>query len=249
MICDAVTKLRRMRIRPPAPGRTAPSRRLILSLALGTAFLAGTAWGFGRIAADSRAGGPVSVADEVVAAWFTAQRTPELTALMHLATGLGSALWVTGVTLTAVLGLGWKRRWNLLLTLGLAVPGGMALNVFLKTSFHRPRPETEAWSEVFSGYGFPSGHAMAATLLYGALAVLACGALDGRRARMGVVLAACALVGLVGWSRLQLGAHFLSDVLGAIAAGLAWLGLCFAVVAVLRWGWRRMRPPLPPSPL
>ncbi|MDP3071265.1 MAG: phosphatase PAP2 family protein [Opitutaceae bacterium] len=223
-----------------------PPRRPVLLLVLGVALAAGMAWAFGWIASESMAGRLVSTADEAVAAWFRVQETPGLTAVMQLVTGLGSMAWVTGITLIAALGLVWKRRWYGLLALGLAVPGGMALNVFLKTLFHRPRPVPELWAQIFSGYGFPSGHTMAATLLYGALAVLACGAINRGRGRMGACVGAGALVGLVGWSRLQLGAHFLSDVIGAVAAGLAWLGLCFAAADILRRC--RVRPPLPPSP-
>lgn len=234
MISDRARETFLVRNGPTGPGRPSSPRRPALALVLGALLIAGAAYGLGRMEGGGMTGRWISDTDERVAAWFHMHQAPGLAAAMNLATALGSAAWVTAVTSIAALGLAFRRRWRGLLALGLAVPGGMAANVWLKASFHRPRPGAEAWTAVFSGYGFPSGHTMAATLLYGALAFLALSVLDNRRARLGVVLGAGALVGLVAWSRLQLGAHFLSDVVGAVAAGLAWLGLCLAALPLAR---------------
>ena len=75
---------------------------------------------------------------------------------------------------------------------------------------------------------------MAATLLYGTLAAFAVNARNGWRWRARAILGACLIVLLVGLSRVYLGAHVLSDVLGAAAAALAWMGLCLTAVEELR---------------
>ena len=228
MISDPSGNDRRQRNHRPASELSRRPRRRFILLALGVALLGGTAWELGRIGSDPMPPGSLAAVDEAVDDWLDTPPTPGLTVALDLASGLASAGWVTGVTITAAIGLVWKRRWDGLFVLGLAVPGGMALNLLLKALVHRPRPVADLWTPAFSDSGFPSGHTMAATLLYGALATLTGRRLAGRRTRWVAILGAGALVGVVGWSRLKLGAHYLSDVLGAIAAGLAWLALCFA---------------------
>jgi len=133
-----------------------------------------------------------------------------------------------------VLVLWWKHRLYRLLALVLVLPGGMILGFLLKITFHRERPSFEDSFLIFNGYSFPSGHTMAAKLLYGLLAVFAVIALKAWHWRVGAVLGALVLALAVGFSRVYLGAHYLSDVLGAAAAGFAWLVLCLTAVDTLR---------------
>ncbi len=214
--------------------RLSPSGYLGLHLTIGVLLLIGASWLFGGIAQDVVTGDPLTVIDKYVAEWFHERRTPGLTTTMQLVTGLASPAWVTGVAMVTALVLWWKRCWFRLLTLVLVVPGGMVLDFLLKILFHRHRPSFAESFLIFYGYSFPSGHTMAATLLYGVLAVFAVIALEAWRWRVAAVLGAFVMVLLVGFSRVYLGAHYLSDVLGAAAAGLAWLALCLTAVDTLR---------------
>jgi membrane-associated phospholipid phosphatase len=119
-----------------------------------------------------------------------------------------------------------ERWWPFLVTLIIAVPGGMLLNEWLKLAVHRQRPFVEGPFVDWSGYGFASGHTIAATLLYGQLLLFVLPSLKARHLRLLCVFSAVSLVLLVGLSRIALGAHFLTDVLGAIIFGIVWLMLC-----------------------
>lgn len=214
--------------------RLSPHGYMGLHLTLGVLLLVGASWLFGGIAQDVVAGDPLTVIDQYVAAWFHERRTPGLITSMQLVTRLGSPTWVTGVTLLVALVLWWKKCWYRLLALVFVVPGGMALAFLLKIAFHRHRPSFADSFLVFQGYSFPSGHTMAAMLLYGFVAFLAVISVETWRWRVGAVLGAFVMVLLVGFGRVYLGAHYPSDVLAAAAAALAWLALSITAVDVLR---------------
>ena len=78
----------------------------------------------------------------------------------------------------------------------------------------------------WSGYSFASGHTIGATLLYGQILLFVLPLLKARRLRLLCIFGAASLVLLVGFTRIALGAHFLTDVLAAIFFGIIWLMLC-----------------------
>jgi undecaprenyl-diphosphatase len=151
----------------------------------------------------------------------------------------GSPEWIGTLTVVTAFFLIMKRHWYRLFSLTLTVPGGMLLNQILKETVHRQRPFRESSFVDLSDYSFPSGHTMAATLLYGVLAVIAVLIIRGRIWRTIIVFSALLVVMLVGFSRIALGAHYLTDVLAAIAAGVGWLWLCWTAVEKFRR--RRLR--------
>ncbi len=105
-----------------------------------------------------------------------------------------------------------------------------ALNVETKLIVASPRPTAPLVTivEVASGNGFPSGHAFGATLLYGAIwIVLPAVVRQSVACRMLRIAAVVVALG-IGWSRIRLGAHWPSDVLGGILWGLALLSLLTA---------------------
>src|SRR5204863_7613033 len=128
-------------------------------------------------------------------------------------TAFGSSEWIGSALFFAVLFFVWKKWWPSLVTLIVAVPGGMLLNELLKVLVHRPRPFLAGPFVDWSGYSFASGHTIGATLLYGQLALFLVPAIKGRRWRRLAISSAVVIVLLVGFSRIALGAHYLSDVL------------------------------------
>ena len=205
-------------------------------LVIGLLVFAGMTLILSKIAEDVINGEPLTLADAQLNSWLYTHRSPNLTIAFLVLTSLGSTVVASCITVVVELYLLWRRQTYWVAAVWLSVFGGMLLNKFLKFVFHRPRPHFDDPILALTSYSFPSGHTMAATVLYGVLAALLVTKIKRRSFRMLVILAATLLIALVGFSRMYLGAHYLSDVLGAFAEGLAWLSLCLTVVNAV---WRQ----------
>src|SRR5881398_3702280 len=177
---------------------------------------------------------PLAGPDHEVAGWFHAHLTRAFVSVLRAFTEFGSSEWVGVVLFFMVLFFVWKKWWPSLVTLIVAVPGGMLLNELLKVVVHRQRPFLQGWFVDWSGYSFASGHTIGATLLYGQLALFILPAMKARHWRRLTVASAALLIALVGFSRIALGAHFLTDVLAAIVFGVFWLAFCLIAGKPLR---------------
>ena len=169
---------------------------------------------------------PFQNADQGIATWFHARLTPAFAGVLHALTEFGSGESIGIAVFLLVAFFVWKRWWPSLMTLLLAVPCGMLLNEWLKIAVHRQRPFVAGAFVDWSGYSFASGHTMGATLFYGQLLLFALPFIKGRQLRLICIFSAASLVLLVGFTRIALGAHFLTDVLAAIFFGIIWLMLC-----------------------
>jgi membrane-associated phospholipid phosphatase len=163
-----------------------------------------------------------------------ASEAPGLTVSFHIVSALGSLEALVLVSLLVAIALLVRRNWSPLAAWLVAVLGGEALNLLLKDLFARPRPHFERPLVVETSFSFPSGQAMESLVVYGMLAYFAVLASRDRGKRVISVGGAAVLVVLIGLSRLYLGAHYFSDVVGGFAAGGAWLS---AVIT----GWESMR--------
>jgi len=169
---------------------------------------------------------PLAGPDHDVAGWFHAHLTRTFVTVLRAFTEFGSSEWIGVILFLLVVFFVWKRWWPSLVTLIVAVPGGMLLNELVKVVVHRHRPFVDGPFVDWSGYSFASGHTIGATLLYGQLALFILPMIKGRRWRTLTVSSAALLIALVGFSRIALGAHFLTDVLAAIFFGIIWLAFC-----------------------
>ena len=172
---------------------------------------------------------PFGGIDHGIALWFHAHLTPTLVSVLRGITEFGSSEWIAIVLSIAVLFFVFKRWWPSLLMMVVAVPGGMLLNEWIKILVHRHRPFVDGWFVDWSGYSFASGHTIGATLLYGQLALFIIPMIKNRGGRALVFSAATFVIVLVGFSRIALGAHYLTDVLGGIFLGTSWLTFCLLV--------------------
>jgi membrane-associated phospholipid phosphatase len=179
---------------------------------------------------------PFDGTDHELAAWFHERLSPAFVVVLHAFTNFGSGEWIGTVVFALALFFVWKRWWPSLVTWIVAVPGGMLLNEWVKVLVHRQRPFLDGPFVDWSGYSFASGHAIGATLLYGQLLLLVMPALKARHWRLVSIVSAISLVVLVGFSRIALGAHFLTDVLAGIFFGIIWLALCVVFNSGMRRG-------------
>ena len=126
-----------------------------------------------------------------------------------------------------------RNRRRLALFLVITAIGGGLVDSAVKIAVDRPRPVVEEPLAHAFGKSFPSGHAMSSTVTYGAL-VLVFLPMIPRAWRWVVVAVTSLLVLAIGASRLLLGVHFVSDVIGGYALGLAWLCGCAALFNIWR---------------
>ena len=179
---------------------------------------------------------PLAALDANVATWLHVRVTPLVSNAMAAVSFLGAPTTLTIVAVAGSLVLLYRRRHLEAATLSTVVLGGNLLNYCLKHLIQRGRPVFD--DPIFSlpTYSFPSGHAMASTVFYGLLAIYASANASQRHAVYVVIAAAVFMVVLVSFSRIYLGLHYLSDVVGGIAEGIAWLALCFAALHYIRSG-------------
>jgi membrane-associated phospholipid phosphatase len=177
---------------------------------------------------------PLAGTDHEVATWFHGHLTYTFVTILRAFTDFGSSEWIAVVMCSLVLFFIWKRWWPSLVTLIIAVPGGMLLNEWVKVLVHRQRPFIDGPFVDWSGYSFASGHTIGATLLYGQLMLFILPSLKARHWRILTVSSTALLIAVVGFSRIALGAHFLTDVLAAILFGIIWLALCLIAGGPMR---------------
>lgn len=193
----------------------------------------------GEISEDVVNHEPITVADVQLSTWLHTHSSPPLTRTMLVITSFGSTTVVSCIGVVLGLYLLWRRRFFWFATALSAIFGGVLLNNLFKHIFQRARPHFSDPILTITSYSFPSGHTMMATVLYGVLAAYLISRTRDWRGRALIILSASLLIALVGFSRIYLGAHYLSDVLGAMAEGLAWLSLCVTVVYSI---WRQQNP-------
>ena len=111
----------------------------------------------------------------------------------------------------------------------LVVSAGGMLYKPLKAMVARPRPDSAGAVIQESGWGFPSGHAMASVIVFVSLAWAVWQLSENQRIREAFITIAALLVVAIPLSRIVLGVHWLSDVVGGLAFGTAWTAGVFAI--------------------
>ena len=164
-----------------------------------------------------------------------------LIGLAHFLSFLGSPVWFY-LTVGAAAIFFW-RRGSKRIAIYLAVTNlvGGFIDTIVKVAVDRPRPELEDPITHAFGKSFPSGHTMASTIGYGTL-LLAFLPLIPNRWRVPAICGYVFIVFSIASSRLALGVHFFSDVLGGFVLGLAWMIAATAAFSI--WRTERGKPPV-----
>lgn len=128
-----------------------------------------------------------------------------------------------------------KRFWRELAMLLVGLGGGAIIWYFLIGIFNRARPEAQI-GIVVTEPSFPSGHVITAVLAYGLLAYLFVPKMPSLFWKWVVVIAAILTMLYIGFSRLFLGGHYLTDLLAGYALGIAWAGLVYTLIESISMG-------------
>jgi undecaprenyl-diphosphatase len=212
-------------------------RRELVTLLL-LALVSAGVWGFVEIA-DEVGEGTTRAVDEAL---LLALRTPGdpadplgpgwLEEAGRDLTALGGMAVLTLVSLAAIGYLVIGRKGHAALLLVAAVGGGMLWSTALKLGFDRPRPDLVPHGSVVYTASFPSGHSMLSAVTYLTLGALLARVHRERRTKAYLLALAVLITLLVGASRVYLGVHWPTDVLGGWAGGSAWALACWLVA---RW--------------
>ncbi|WP_338868348.1 phosphatase PAP2 family protein [Spirosoma sp. SC4-14] len=176
---------------------------------------------------------PMVKIDALFTQGLVRNRTPLISHILYALTWLGSFYMTIGLTLAGSFFLYRQQKKRNIIILWVMLAGVGTTVQLGKRTFSRARPQQVAYYPE-TGYSFPSGHSATAMTLYGLLGYWL---VRGRHrlhhpVRIGVL--AAILILAVGFSRIYLGVHFLSDVLGGYLLGACWL-----LVGIVLSEWQR----------
>lgn len=161
---------------------------------------------------------------------FYEWHNPKLNAITTVITHLGDVITQTTVTLLTVVILFIYKKWRTALWYGLTVLGGaLFLNGAIKEFYMRARPSQIEPLVKIGGYSFPSGHSMGSMIVYGGLLFVIIRLVRSSHLKRFISIIFFIMILLIGLSRIYLGVHFPSDVIGGFSLGLSWLTLSIAL--------------------
>jgi undecaprenyl-diphosphatase len=201
---------------------------------------------FGLLLHQVTTDGPLTALDESAAQYLHTRLVDEtaISAVLRVVSFTGKPIFLTFAVGLPVLWL-WRRGGRkLAVFLTVVSIGGGIVDTIVKVAVGRPRPKFDEPIATAFGNSFPSGHSMSSLVCFGALLLVFLPLIPSawRRFAIGVTVL---WVAAIGFSRLALGVHFISDVLGGYVLGAAWLIGSVAAFEV----WREDRGKRPTHPL
>ncbi|MDQ0414770.1 phosphatase PAP2 family protein [Mesobacillus stamsii] len=167
--------------------------------------------------------GKVAEFDQALISFIRGFETPALTSIMKLFTFIGSfpVVLVIFLIVSFIFYRVLKSRTEIFLVAAVIV-GTQVINLLLKLLFHRARPDIHLLIDV-GGYSFPSGHAMSAFAVYGILTFVFWRHIPKSIGRISLIIGSSMFILFIGMSRIYLGVHYPSDIIGGYFASAAWL--------------------------
>jgi len=166
--------------------------------------------------------------DKTVLLWIHSFANPTLDRIMHFVTGLNNPEFVSIVAAITLGLLLWKRCYPEAQTFVIDCAGGVVLSYGLKSVFGKTRPDL--WQSAIEevSFSYPSGHALGSTVLYGFLAYLF--ATRFPQFAWLIYSLAVLMIASIGLSRLYLGVHWPTDIIGGYGIGFLWLMFCITIL-------------------
>ena len=223
--------------------RLDPAARFGLRATLAAFALLMVALPFAFLLLQVRRSGPLLTVDREVAQGLhdAVRGRDALTAILKAITAIGTFFGHGTLVIVGTVVLIRARRRRLVEFLLVTTVFGWLLNNLVKIAVGRQRPTFEEPLATAHGLSFPSGHAMNSVVVLGALLLVFLPAVRPAR-RTAVVVATVLLILLIGFSRIALGVHYLTDVVAGFVLGSAWLAACVAAFSV--WRVERGRAPV-----
>lgn len=157
--------------------------------------------------------------DQAVLLWLNQHASPTLDTFFLSVTHLGGVVFVTLASFLLLAITIWRKRYYKSLLVVIGMGGAIVLNLILKSIFERPRPDLWEWLITETSYSFPSGHATVSMALALCVVVL----VWWTKWRILAVVIAGLYVVTVGISRMYLGVHYPTDIMGGWLLGVAWI--------------------------
>jgi undecaprenyl-diphosphatase len=158
-----------------------------------------------------------------------AHASPARTVFMRWATQSGSLVPLTSLSVIGVGGLCFLKQWRRAGMLAIVMVGTWILNDTLKDVFQRARPNPYFGILPPHNYSFPSGHSLFSFCFFGLIGAMFIPQLKTWAQRVAAWAAVAILIFLVGFSRVYLGVHYPTDVVGGWLVGLAWVSTVIAL--------------------
>jgi undecaprenyl-diphosphatase len=190
-------------------------------------------WGFLALADAFPEQGALTRLDLAVDTWFQSHSTEPGESIFAIVSAFGSlVLYVIGVTVAAL--FAYRRDWLRLTVWCTGVGGAALIDWALKALFHRVRPPGASEFIHLGSWSFPSGHALNSVVDYALLAFFILEHVRDRRLRRIIRSAAGCVIAAIGFSRIYLGVHYVSDVTAGYLAGGLWVSSCIIGYEIAR---------------